>query len=144
VGVGACVRVEATSLCQRGQDLVVGGLGLVAGVEQQRVTLGPPGIVVAHTPNGDTDAVLLADASLDNVGPVGGGGVLDVDFGHGTLRCGATESSHGGDGVGALAGGQVGLRADTVDGDAGSDPLLDVLDHSLRLGVRGRVQAESC
>jgi hypothetical protein len=34
----------------------------------------------------------------------------------------------------------VGLRADTVDGDTGGPPRLDVLDHGLGLGVVGRVE----
>jgi hypothetical protein len=36
------------------------------------------------------------------------------------------------------------LGADAVDGDAGGDPLLDVPDEALCLGVRGLVEAEEC
>lgn len=126
-------------LLKSSHGLVVGRLRLVVGVEQERVALGSPGFCVADTPDSDTHAVLLVDASLDNVGPVRGS-VLDVDLSHGTLGSGTTKSSHGGDRVGTLAGCQVGLRTHTVNGNTGSDPLLDMVDHRSRLHVRRRVK----
>jgi hypothetical protein len=131
-------------LLQSSQNLVVGSLGLEAGVEQERVALGPPGVVVTDTPDSDTDAVLLVKAGLDDVAPVGSVGVLDVDLGQGALGSSTAESSHGGGSVGTLAGLQVALRTNTVDGDAGSDPLLDVADHGGRLRVRSLVKAGKC
>jgi hypothetical protein len=123
-GKGRCLRaVDGV------EDLSVGRLGLVAGVEQERVTLGPPGVVVTDTPHGDTNAVLLVHASLDDVGPIGGRSVLDVDLSHGALGSGTAKSSHSSDRVGTLTGSQVGLRTNTVNGNAGGDPLLDVADH---------------
>jgi hypothetical protein len=136
-----CVSAQSIRLCQSSQNLVVSALGLVAGVEQQRVALRPPGVVVADTPDGNTNAVLLVDASFNDVGPVGRRSILDINLSHGAFGRGTTESSHGRDGVGALAGGQVGLRADAVNGNTRSDPFLDVLDHGLRLGVGCSVQA---
>lgn len=128
-------------LLQRSQDLVVSRLGLEARVEQQGVTLRPPGVIVTNTPNSDTDAVGLVQASLDNIGPVGARSVLDVDLGERALGCSTAKSCHSGGSVGTLTGGQVALRADTIDGNAGSDPLLHVPDHALGLGVRCLVKA---
>jgi hypothetical protein len=128
-------------LCQCSQDLVVGVLGLVAGVEQQRVTLGPPGVVVANSPNGDADAVGLVKASLDHVGPIRRIGILDVDLSHGALGCGTAKDCHGGRGVGTLAGCQVALRTDTINGNTRRNPLLDVAGHGGRLRVRSLVEA---
>jgi hypothetical protein len=131
-------------LLESSQNLVVGSLGLEAGIEQQRVTLGPPGVVVTYTPDGDTDAVGLVQASLDDVAPILSVGILDVDLGQRTLGSGTAKSCHGGRGVGTLARLQVTLRADAVDGDTGSDPLLDVADHGGRLRVRSLVKAGYC
>jgi hypothetical protein len=128
-------------LLECSQDLVVGSLGLEARVEQQRVTLGPPGVVVTNTPDGDTDAVLLVQASLDDIGPILTVGVLDVDLGERTLGSSAAKSCHGGGGVSTLAGLQVTLRANAIDGDTSGDPLLDVADHGGRLRVRSLVEA---
>jgi hypothetical protein len=122
-------------LLECSQDLVVGSLGLEARVEQQRVTLGPPGVVVTNTPDGDTDA------SLDDIGPILTVGVLDVDLGERTLGSSAAKSCHGGGGVSTLAGLQVTLRANAIDGDTSGDPLLDVADHGGRLRVRSLVEA---
>jgi hypothetical protein len=66
--------------------------------------------------------------------------VLDVDLGQGALGSSSAKSRHGGGGVGTLAGGQVTLRTDTVDGDASRDPLLDVAHHGLGLCVRRLVE----
>ena len=116
-------------------------LGLVAAVEQQWVTLGPPGVVIPDTPDGDTDAVLLLHAGLDDVLPIGGGCVLDVDFGESALGSGTAEESHGAWCVGTLSLGQVTLRTDTIDLPALSDPFLDLAGHGLGLGIRSLVEA---
>lgn len=131
-------------LLQSSQDLVVGALGLEARVEQQRVALGPPGVLVTNTPDSDTDTVGLGQAGLDDVAPVGSVGILDVDLGERTLGSGTAKSGHGGGGVGALAGLQVTLRANTIDGDTSGNPLLDVADHGGGLSVAGLVEASSC
>jgi hypothetical protein len=120
---------------------LVSSLGLVAGVKQKRVTLGPPRVVVTNTPNGDTDAVLLGRAGLDDAGPVVGRRILNIDFSQSALWGGGAERGHGSRCVGSLAGGQMALRADAVDGDAGCDPGLDIADYALRLGVTGGVEA---
>lgn len=124
-------------LLQSSQDGVVSLLGLVAGVEQERVAVGPPGVVVADTPDSHTDAVLLVQAGLDDVGPVGLLSVLDVELGDGTLGSSTAEKSHSTRGSSTLTRGQVSLGTDTVDGDAGGDPLLDVLGHGLGLSAAG-------
>jgi hypothetical protein len=36
---------------------------------------------------------------------------------------------------------QVGLGANSVNGNTGSKPLLDVADHAVHLGVTGGIQA---
>lgn len=119
----------------------VSWLGVRAGVEQQGVSLRPPGIVVLDTPDSDTDAVALSHASLDNVGPIRLLRVLDVHLGECAFGGGAAEGSHGGGSIGALAGAQVSLGTDAIDGDTGRDPLLDVADHALGFGVAGLVEA---
>lgn len=131
-------------LLQSSQDLVVRGLGLEARVEQQRVALRPPRVLVTNTPDSDAHAVGLVQASLDDVAPVGSVSVLDVDLSERTLRSGTAKSSHGGGSVSTLAGRQVTLRTDTVDGNTGGDPLLDVADHGRGLSIVGLVQASSC
>jgi hypothetical protein len=131
-----CVRHLSQSL----ENSVVGRLGVEAAVEEQRVALGPPGVLVTNTPDGDTDTVLLVQASLDNVGPVRSLGVLDVDLGESALWGSSAESSHGSRSVSTLSGCQVTLGTDTVNGDTSGPPLLDVLDHSLGLSVVGAVQ----
>jgi hypothetical protein len=131
----------ASNLLEGVENSGVGLLGVVAVVEEEGVTLGPPGVGVADTPDGDTDAVLLVEAGLGDVGPVSLLGVLDVDLGHGALGSRAAEKLHGVNGGGTLARAQVSLRTDTVNGDTGGDPLLDVLGHSLGLSVVGLVKA---
>jgi hypothetical protein len=134
------LRNHHKRLCQGGEHSVVGSLGVEVAVEQQGVALGPPGVVVTNTPKGDTDAVLLVQASLDNVGPVGLLGVLDVELGDGALWGSSAESSHGSRGLGTLSGDKMGLGANAINGKTSSPPLLDVLDQALGLAVRGRVQ----
>jgi len=124
-------------LLESSEDSVVGWLGVVVGIEEKRLTLGPPGVVVADTPDSDTNAVLLVQASLGDIGPVRGLSVLNVNFGERTLRGRSTKRGHGIRNVGTLAGRNVALRTDTVNGDASSNPLLNVADHTLGLGVRG-------
>lgn len=137
-------HLHVSHLLQSSQDLVVGALGLEARVEQQRVALGPPGVLVTNTPDSDTDTVGLGQAGLDDVAPVGSVGILDVDLGERTLGSGTAKSGHGGGSVGALAGLQVTLRANTIDGDTSGNPLLDVADHGGGLSVAGLVEASSC
>jgi len=132
-----CKAVQSSGwrLLEGSQDGVVGSLGVEVGVEQQRVALGPPGVVVTDTPDGDTDAVLLVKAGLDNVGPISLLRVLDVNLGHGALGCGTAKESHGLDGAGTLTGGQVRLRTDTVNGPSLGNPLLNVAGNGLCLCV---------
>ena len=130
----------ASSLLESVEDGGVSLLGVEAVVEEEGVALGPPGVGVLDTPDGDTNAVLLVKAGLGDVGPVSLLGVLDVDLGHGALGSNAAEELHGVDGSGTLAGGKVSLRTDTVDGDTGGDPLLDVLGKGLGLCVVGSVK----
>jgi hypothetical protein len=127
-------------LLQSSQNSVVSRLSLVPRVEQQRVTLRPPRVAVAYTPYGDTNAIGLVQARLDNVRPVSSLRVLDVNFSERALGSSSAESSHSGGGVGTLAGGQVTLRADTVDRDTLADPVLDVANHGLGLCVGGLVE----
>jgi hypothetical protein len=96
--------LHVTRLLESSKDSVVSLLGVEAGVEQKRVTLWPPGVGVADTPDGDTNTVLLVQASLDDVGPVRLLSVLDVDLGERTLGSCAAERGHGSGGVGTLAG----------------------------------------
>lgn len=116
-------------------------LGLEVRIKQQRRAARPPAIRVAEAPNGDADAVGDVQASLGGGDVVGGGGADDVELGDGALVGGGAQGLHGGAGAGGLAGLQVRLRADAVDGDAGGAPGLDLGDQAGGFGVGGRVEA---
>lgn len=131
-------------LLQSSQNSVISILRLVVGVEQQRVTRRPPRVAVTNTPDGDTNTISLAQASLDHISPVRLLSILNVNLSQRTLGSSSTESGHGSRCVGALARGQVTLRTNTVDGDARGDPLLDVADHALRLRVRSGIETTPC
>lgn len=121
--------------------VVVSSLGLEVGVEQERRGLLPPAVLVADTPDGDTDAVLEVNASVDGGLVVGGRGTGDVELGDGALADDGAEVLQGSgvlrDGPAAA---QVRLGANTVDGNASGDPLLDLGDHALGLSVVGGVE----
>lgn len=98
--------------------------------------------IITNTPDGDTNALGRLEAALDNGDVVSGVVVLDIELRHGDLL--DVDSGERLDGVGerlALAGLEMALRADAVDGDAGLEPLGDVRDHALdELGVVGPVE----
>src|SRR5690242_19871712 len=133
-----------TDLLQRRQNGVVRLLRLEVSIEQQRVTLRPPRVAVPNTPYRDTDAVLLVQARLNDIGPVRLLRVLDIDLGQRAFGSGSTQCGHGGRRIRALARLQVALRTDTVDGHAGRAPLLDLVDQAGGFGVRGRVKVYAC
>lgn len=121
----------------------VSGLSLVLSVEEKAVLLLAPRVLVRDTPDSNTDTLRNVKASLGNGSVVGSRGRADVELSDGNLLY--TSGSHllessldtvGGTGV------EMGLRTDTVNGDALGDPLLDVSDHtSLELGGVGVVNA---
>lgn len=134
-----CTR-EWSSLLQSCKDSVVSCLSVVVGIEEQRVTLGPPGVCVTHTPDGDTNAVVLGQAALDHVSPVRLLRILDIELSDCTLGSSSAQSSEGSGRLRTLAGLQVSLRTDAVNGHTSRAPGLDVLDQGLRLCVRRRVE----
>lgn len=133
-----------TTLLQRRQNGVVRLLRLEVSIEQQRVTLRPPRVAVPNTPYCDTDAVVLVQAGLDDIGPVRLLRVLDINLSQRAFGSGSTQCGHGGRRVCTLARLQVALRTDTVDGHAGRAPLLDLVDQAGCFGVRGRVEVYAC
>lgn len=128
-------------LLQKGADGVVSGLCLEVGIEEEGVLALPPAVLVADTPDGDTDAVLGVQASTDGSLVIVGRGTLDIELRHGALASDSAKSLERlgdiRDGPGAA---QVRLGANAVDGDAGGDPLLDLGDHTLGLCVVGGVE----
>jgi len=128
---------------QSSNEGIVRGLGLEAGIEEERVVARAPGVLVTDSPRSDTDAVLDCETSVHDLQVVCGRGVDDVELGDGALGCDGADSlegaGHGGRvREGALA--QVRLGADAVDRDVLADPLGHVLDEALRLGVAGAVE----
>jgi len=97
---------------------------------------------VADTPDGDSDTLGLIQAALGDGSVVVGVVTLDIELGYGNLLDAASGESLDGASEGrSLTGVQVSLGADSVDGDARRDPLLDVSDHSVgQLGRGGAVQ----
>ena len=141
-------KAYATALRQRllqsSQNGVISIFRLIVGVEQQRVTRRPPRVAVTNTPDGDTNTISLVQASLDHISLVRLLSILNVDLSQRTLGSSSAESGHGSRRIGSLAGGQVTLRTNTVDGDARGDPLLDVADHALCLRIRSGIETTSC
>ena len=122
----------------------VSSLLLEVAVEEKGAVALSPGLAVGNTPLGDTDAVLGLDTGVDDLDVGSGVGTGEIELGHGALGgSGADGLEGGGDVVGVVEGAglaEMGLGTDTVDGDAGGDPLLDVGDETGGLGVGGRVQ----
>ena len=126
---------------QDAAEIVVSSLGLEVRIEQQGRGLLPPAVLVADTPDGDTDTVLEVNASIHCGLVVRGRGSGDVELGDSAFADdGAEVLQRGGvlgDGPAAT---QVRLRANAVDRNASSDPLGDLRDHTLGLSVVGGVE----
>jgi len=137
-------RERKTSLLKSIDNSSVSSLLLEATVEEQRAVARSPRLAVRNTPLGDTNTVLGLDTSVDNLDVGSGISTGKIKLSHGTLRGSGTdglESSR--DVVGVVEGtrlAEMGLGTDTIDGDTGGDPLLDVGDEASGLGVSGRVQ----
>jgi hypothetical protein len=125
-------------LLQRSNKRSVRRLRLEATVEEERVLTRPPGLSVRDTPSSNTNTVVKVKASLGDSLVVGSRSASNVKLGDSDLR---SDSSKSLEGVGGAAGrGQVGLRANAVDGNAGGDPLLDFGGEAGELGVGGAVE----
>lgn len=98
--------------------------------------------IIAHTPNGNTDALGFGQATPGNGSIVIGIVVLDIQLGNSNLL--DVDLGEGLDGrrqIVAAARGDVALGADAIDGGAGGAPFPDLLDHAPReLGVVGLVE----
>jgi len=140
-----CALGDEGFLLKGVEDGSVSRLWLVVAVEQKWVVLRSPGIWVPDAPDGDADALGLVQAGVDDVDVVSGTRVDDIDLGEGDLGdSGAGKRVDGGGRRRTLSGLQMTLRSDSVDGDAGSDPLLNVVDHAGRdLGIVCGVEAMS-
>jgi hypothetical protein len=97
---------------------------------------------ISDSPDSDANTSRGIHTCLGHRGVVCSGRSLDVQLCDGDLLdARGGEGLEGAGDVAPLAGAQVGLAADAVDGHAGRDPLLDVRDHARgQLGVRGRVE----
>lgn len=134
---------DTASLTESVYNSAVGRLGLVVTVEEETVLLLAPRVLVRDTPDRDADTLGNIEAGLGDNGVIVGGGRTDIELSDGNFL--NTSGSHllesrldtvGGTGV------EMGLGADTVDGDALGNPLLDVGDHtSLKLGGVGVLNA---
>lgn len=126
---------------QDAANAIVRILGLEVGIEKQRGAALDPAVLVADTPHGNPDAVFHVQARRHSSLVITRRGALDVELRDRTLARSSTESLQRGgvvrDGPDT---GQMRLRADAVDGDAGGHPLGDVGRHSLSLGVGGGVE----
>ena len=129
-------------LSKSGAEAVVRLLGLEAAVEKQRSgSSADPRVSVANTPDGNTNTVLNIQASSDSSLVVSGSTTLDVKLSHGALGSRLAEKLESSGVVGdGPAAGQVGLGTNTVNGNTGGNPLLDVASHGLGLSVAGAVE----
>ena len=102
-----------------------------------------PRVLVRDTPDGDTDTLGDVEAGLGDGGVVSSRGSADVELSDGNLldTSGSQSLESALDTIGGT-GVEMGLRTNTVDGDALGNPLLDVGDHTgLELGGVGVVNA---
>jgi hypothetical protein len=131
------------NLAESVNNSAVGRLGLVLSVEEEAVLLLAPRVLVRDTPDSDTDTLGDVKASLGNSSVVGSRGSTDVELSDSNLL--DTSGSHLLESSLDTVGGtrvEMGLRTNTVNGDALGNPLLDVGDHtSLELGGVGIVNA---
>lgn len=122
----------------------VSRLLLEVAVEEKRAVALSPGLAVGNTPLGDTDTVLGLDTGVDNLDVAAGISAGKIKLSHGTLGSSSADSLESSrDVVGAVERARlakVSLGTNTVDGDTGGNPLLDVGDEALGLCVGGRVE----
>lgn len=126
---------------QQTEDRVVRLLRAVVPIKQRRRLSRPPRLRISNTPLSNPDTLLHIQTRLHHSGVIRRVRILDIKLCDRDL----TDTSTRQERKCALSapsttGAQVGLRADTVDGDALRDPRLDFVGETLRLGVVGRVE----
>ena len=133
--------LKCSDLSKRLAKPVIRRLSLEAPIKQQRRRPLNPRILVANTPHGNTDTVLDIRTSTHRSLVITRARTLNIQLGDRALAGSRAKqlqrSGVIGDGPDAA---EVGLGADAVDGDASSNPLLDLGRHGLGLAVGGGIE----
>lgn len=109
---------------------------MVVTIEEKRVLAGSPTLLIRNTPDSDTNTLRNLKTTVHDGQIVVGSGPSNVELGDGNLLdVGGSKSSQGSGSargrVPSTGSGQVRLTADTIDGNALREPLVDVLNHTL-------------
>ena len=80
---------------QNAENAIIGGLGLVVGVEQKWVVARAPGVLVGDTPDGDTNTLGDGQASLDDGRVVVSGSASNIELGDTNINASGSELSEG-------------------------------------------------
>jgi hypothetical protein len=135
---------KVSSLLESVDNGSVSSLLLEATVEEEGAVAASPRLAVGNTPLGDTNTVLGLDTGVDNLDVAGGIGTGKIKLGHCALGGSSADGLESSRNVVRVVEGaglaEMGLGTNTVDGDAGGDPLLNVRDETGGLGVGGRVE----
>jgi hypothetical protein len=137
-------KCNSNSLLESVDNGSVSSLLLEATVEEKGAVAASPRLAVGNTPLGDTNTVLGLDTGVDDLDVAGGVRPGKIKLGHRTLGGSSADGLEGSRDVVRVVEGtglsEMGLGTNTINGDAGGDPLLDVRDESGGLGVSGRVE----
>jgi hypothetical protein len=125
---------------QNAANSIVGRLSLETSIKHQRAVLGAPAVLIANAPNRNTNTVLDIQTSLDNRLVITRARTRNIELRDGALLGDSAQRGKCGLDASGLAGAQVGLGADAVDGDAGGGPGFDLGGHAFGFAVRGAVE----
>ena len=114
-------------------------LRVEAVIEEQRLCVSTPAIRITDAPNGNTNTALDGQAGRSDSGVLVGFGTGDIKLCNGAFGSRSADRCEGGSNLAGLVGLQVSLSTHTVNWYAGGNPLLDLLDEELGLGVIGAV-----
>lgn len=129
------------TLSQRAAQPIISVLGLKLAVEKQWRAIWPPRILIPNSPHRNTNTVLHVRARTHRRLVVRHTRALDIQFCNRALIHDFAQRLQRAREIGnGPVVRQVRLRANTVDGDAGCNPLLYLGHHGFGLGVRGGVE----